>query len=41
MRNDKDWHKHIVVSEDGLTQYRDINMMPDEVKPIHLRERDH
>ncbi|MEC8383595.1 MAG: succinate dehydrogenase flavoprotein subunit [Pseudomonadota bacterium] len=41
MRNDKDWHKHIVVSEDGLTQYRDINMMPDEVEPIYLRERDH
>ena len=40
-RNDKDWHKHIVVVEDGSTRYRDINMMPDGVEPIHLRERDH
>ena len=40
-RDDKNWHYHIAVHNDGNYVRRDINMQPNEVEPILLKERDH
>jgi succinate dehydrogenase / fumarate reductase flavoprotein subunit len=40
-RDDKNWLKHSVYFSDGRIEFRPINMKPQEVKPIQLKEREH
>lgn len=40
-RDDKNWLKHSVYFADGRIEFRPINMKPQEVEPIKLKEREH
>jgi succinate dehydrogenase / fumarate reductase, flavoprotein subunit len=39
-RNDEDWLKHSLYFEDGRISYRSVNMMPKEIEPFPLKERE-
>ena len=39
-RDDKNFHKHINISRDGGVHFRPINMKPEHVDPIALKERE-
>ena len=40
-RNDKEWHHHLAVHNNEVINRRGINMQPEDVEPIILKERDH
>lgn len=39
-RNDKEWHKHSVIFQDGRTAKRAVNMKPKDIAPFELEARD-
>lgn len=39
-RNDEEWLKHTLYFEDGQFGYRSVNMLPEEVEPFPLKERE-
>ncbi len=39
-RDDKNFHKHINISSDGGVHFRPVNMKPEHVDPIALKERE-
>ncbi len=40
-RDDNNWLKHVVVFADGTLKDRPVNMQPNEVDPIPVKEREH
>ncbi len=39
-RDDKNWLKHTIVYEDGRIAFREVNMKPEGMPPIHLSSRE-
>ena len=39
-RDDKNWLKHTIVYEDGRIAFREVNMKPEGMEPIHLSSRE-
>ena len=40
-RDDKKWHKHLIVDSQGKMYKRAVNMNPSQMKAISLSKRDH